>query len=370
MEEKRNKKVLFTGGHAASSAFVVAQEIKRQKLPWGLYWIGFGKSLEGEKVSTLSSIYFPKYGIKTHNLITGRVQRKWTIHTIPSLLKIPFGFFHAFWLLLKIRPNIILSFGGFSSFPVVVGAYILRIPVIIHEQTSVIGIANKYSSFFAKVIAISRESSREYFPKGKTYLTGNPIPKDLRESNKARKFSKTPVIMVTGGQSGATAINKIVGKSLTQLIKRYKIIHLTGLKDEVEYKSKRLRLEKSQMGNYTVFGIVDPKKFNEIFNTCDILISRAGANTVSKVVFCIKPSALIPYPYSYLDEQTKNAQFAAQYAGARVIKQETLTPQVLIKEINNLVENWKDVLKEIKSFKNPDKDADKKIVSLIKSCIV
>jgi UDP-N-acetylglucosamine:LPS N-acetylglucosamine transferase len=110
---KNLKKIVLTGGHAASSALVVAEEIKRQNKPWDIYWIGFKSSVEGENISTLSSIYFPKYGIKTFTLVTGRVQRNWTVHTIPSILKIPVGFIHAFMLLVKIKPGLILSFGGF-----------------------------------------------------------------------------------------------------------------------------------------------------------------------------------------------------------------------------------------------------------------
>lgn len=366
---KKLKNVVFTGGHAASSAFVIAQEVKRQNKPWKIYWIGFKSSLEGEKVSSLSSLYFPKYGIKTYNINAGRIQRRWSVHTIPSLLKIPVGFIHALMILSEIKPNIILSFGGFSAFPVVIIGYIMRIPVIIHEQTSVVGRSNKYSSFFAKKVAVSRETSNKYFPVGKTVLIGNPIPKDIKEQSNSYDLPDNSVILVTGGQSGAMAINNAVGEILPKLLKKHKVIHLTGIKDENKFKNLKKELESNLNENYQVYGIVDPQKYNRIFNSADILISRAGANTVSKIIASRKPSILIPLPISYLHEQEENAIFAQKYGGARIIKQSDLKPGELLNEINYLQKNWRIIFKGLVKIKNPDIDAAEKLVALLEDLI-
>ena len=370
--EKRlieNKKVILTGGHAASSAFVVTEEIRRQKKPWDVYWIGFKSSIEGENISTLSSIYFPKYNIKTYNLFTGRIQRKWTIHTLPSLLKIPVGFIHAFWLIFKINPDLVLSFGGFSAFPVVVMAYLRNIPVIIHEQTSVVGRANRYSSFFARKIAVSRDTSKAYFPKDKTVLTGNPIPREIYRSENRLGFSKKPTVLITGGQSGSVALNSAVEKALRRFLNEYKVIHLTGLKDEAKFKKIYQTLNHKHRKNYAVFGIVDPREYNKLFNESSVIISRAGENTVSKIVASGKASVLVPLPISYLNEQKKNAEFAAEYGGARVIDQKSLKPERLFSEMEYLVKNWEKIAQNIKKIDNPDKDASEKLVSLMKEYI-
>ncbi len=363
------KRVLLTGGHAASSAFVIAEEVIRQGKPWEIYWIGFKSSVEGENISTLSSIYFPKYGIKSYSLIMGRIQRKWSLHTIPSILKIPVGFIHAFWLLIKIKPDLILSFGGFSAFPVVVIAYIMRVPIIIHEQTSVVGRANKHSAFFAKKIAISRESSREYFPHDKIILTGNPIPKEIFKKPLSMDSVKYLSILITGGQSGSVAINSAVEKILPNLLEKFKIIHLTGLKEEKKYKDIQIGLDEKLRKNYEVYGIVDPNKYNKIFNSSSFLISRAGANTVSKIIASQKPSVLIPLPTSYLDEQQKNAIFANKFANARVLKQVDLSQENLMKQINYLVKNWKKISMGSNERDNPDINAAEKIVALMQEYI-
>ena len=360
------KKVVLTGGHAASSAFVVAEEIIRQKKPWKLFWIGFRSSVEGENISTLSSLYFPKYGIKTCNIIAGRLQRKWTVHTIPSLLKIPLGFIQAFFVLLKIKPDIVLSFGGFSAFPVVVWAYILGIPVIIHEQTSVAGRANIYSSFFAKKIALSRQSSQKYFPVNKTVITGNPVPKDIKTENVSDSPGRK-ILFVTGGQSGSVALNNAVEKILVDLLAKYQIIHLTGLKDEDKFKNINARFPANLKKYYQVYGIVDPKKFNEFFNSSSVLISRAGANTVSKIVLSGRPSVLIPLPISYMNEQQENAEYAKKYSTVRIIKQEELNPENLLTEIEYLIKNGKKVKKAQKKEINPDIQASEKIVAILSS---
>lgn len=339
MQNNGRIRLILTGGHAASTAAVVIEEIRKKRKAWGIYWIGPRSSLEGERIPTLSSFFY-KYKIATKTIISGRIQRSITLWTIPSLLKIPIGFIHAFFLLYEIKPNIILSFGGFSAFPVVVVGYLMGIPIMIHEQTSVAGRVNILSSFFAKKIAISRETSRPFFPKEKTIITGNPIPEDIVRSKKIKKLPAIPTILVTGGQTGSIVINRVVESILTRLLKNYQIIHLTGLKDEERFQKIKENLPDKLKKNYQVYSIVDPKKFNQLFNLSSILISRAGANTVSKIVFARKPSILIPLPNSYLQEQEKNAAFALEQGVARLIKQNDLTPERLLSEIKFLFKNW------------------------------
>lgn len=366
MEKKSRNiyKLVMTGGHAASSAFVVAEEIRREGKPWDIYWIGFKNSFEGEKVSTLSSIYFPKYGIKTFELISGRIQRKLTLHTIPSILKIPIGFVHSFFILTRIKPNVILSFGGFTAFPVVVVAYFLGIPVIIHEQTSVVGRANKASAFFARKIAISRETSREYFPEEKTVLTGNPVGIDI-STVKNYSLPNMPTIFVTGGQSGSLALNEVIGASLIELLKLARVVHLTGIKDEVKFRERKNNLENEQKDRYEVYGVVDPKKYNELFNSANLVISRAGANTISKIVVSGKPAILVPLPFSYKDEQYKNALFARKYATVKIFSQEKLSAQELLNGVKDIFDNYEEYMMKEKNKGNPDVNGAKKIVSLI-----
>lgn len=156
MHTSRSKKVakeiriVLTGGHAGTTAIAVIEElIRRREINWDIYWIGAKKAFEGKSISTLESLHLPKLGVKHYTIISGRLQRKFTPWTIPSLIKIPISFFHAWKVLKQINPRVIISFGGYSAFPVVVAGALKRIPTVIHEQTAAVGRANKLSALFA-----------------------------------------------------------------------------------------------------------------------------------------------------------------------------------------------------------------------------
>ena len=367
--KNNNLAILLTGGHAGSTAFEVIREIRRQKKDWQINWIGFKTSVEGKKIPPLSEIYFPQYNVKTYSLYAGKLQRKFTRHTIPSILKIPLGFIHSYSLLLKIRPKLILSFGGFTAFPVVFGGWLLRIPIIIHEQTTVAGLTNRLSAPFAKIVAISRESSQDFFPKKKTIITGNPTPKDVFSSEEPNKISDLPLIFVTGGQSGSSFINDIIGQTLRLLLEKYTLVHLTGLKDEEKYKKLRDELPDSIKKKYQIYGIVDPEKYNQLFVTATVVVSRAGANTVSKLIAAKKPSILIPLPISYMQEQQKNAEFARDFGLAKIIPQDHLSGDKLISTLDVLISNRENMIKKVLSKESPDKDASTKVVELMSKLI-
>src|SRR3990172_6714258 len=120
MEQTNGKtKIVLTGGHAGTTAISVVEELVKEsgRYRWEIHWIGASSAVEGKKVATLEKRVLPRMGVSFHSILTGRLQKKWTVHTLPSILKIPLGFFHAVFLLLKIRPKIILSFGGFAALP-------------------------------------------------------------------------------------------------------------------------------------------------------------------------------------------------------------------------------------------------------------
>lgn len=215
---KKENRLILTGGHAATTAIAVVEEIKSQGKDWKLYWIGVKNAIEGKKMVTLESEALPRLGVKFLPLVAGRLQRRFTIWTIPSILKIPFGFIESLYYLLKIRPRAVLSFGGFASFPVVFNAKLLGIPVVLHEQTSAAGRSNLLSAKFASVIAISRKQSSKYFPSGKCVLTGNPVMKQVAKVKVKLKHSNPPVIFITGGSRGSQSINSAVEKILRSLL--------------------------------------------------------------------------------------------------------------------------------------------------------
>ena len=365
---KVDKKIVLTGGHAATTALAVYEELTRRiidKKRWDIYFIGSAYAVEGLKIPTLEATIFSKIGVPFHTIITGRVQRKITFWTIPSLLKIPIGFLHAFYLLFKIKPDIIVSFGGFAAFPVVVMGWVLRIPIIIHEQTASIGRANLFSSPFASLIAVARYQSVKYFPKKKVKVVGNPVLSNVISTPPKQKIGNPPVIYITGGSRGSQPLNNVVKEILKDLLRKYKVIHHTGYFDYPKFIKIRNSLEYDLKERYIVHEIIDPFDIAGIYKKSDIIISRAGANTVSEIIIAKLPAILIPIPFSYKNEQTKNAQIAQKYGLARILTQDNLSKESLNNEINWVIHNWRNINKSAENKKSPDLYAAQKLVNFI-----
>ena len=365
----KKTEIVLTGGHAGTTALAVVKEIRRRHPSWKICWIGARAAIEGKNIPTIESRLFPEMGINFKSIFTGRLQRKFTFWTIPSLLKIPFGFVHALVLLIDVKPKVILSFGGFAAFPVVVMGAFLRIPVVIHEQTVAVGRANRYSAPFAKKIALARSESLNFFPKGKCVVVGNPILPEIEKILPKERLSSPPEILVTGGSRGSITINSLISEILEELLSKYKLIHHAGEIDFPKFEKKKSQLAVAAKERYEVYSHIPAKDMPKILEKADIVVGRAGANTVSEIVAAKKPSILIPLPFSYLNEQTKNADFAEKYGVAKVFPQENLTGQKLLKEIDETVESWQATVSYVKGKVSPDIGASRRLVSLIEEYI-
>lgn len=359
-------RVVLTGGHAATTAVAVTEEIKSEGLNWDLYWIGVKNAIEGRKIVTLESEVLPRLGVKFFPLTTGRLQRRFTVWTIPSILKIPIGILQAFYYLVKIKPGVILSFGGFAAFPVVLDAKLLGIPVVIHEQTSAVGRSNLFTAKFASVIAISRIESKKYYPSKKCELTGNPVMKEITKVRPKSKLGTPPVIFITGGSRGSQKINEAVEKILKRLLSKYKLIHQTGGLDYLKFSAIKQKLPQALRDNYDVFVRVNPLTVHKIYQKSDIVVARAGANTVSEIMTVRRPAILIPLPISYLDEQTKNAKIAMDLGVAKIIPQAFLTPENLLKNIEDSLKDYSFIMEKIKQKESPDMGASRKLLQILR----
>lgn len=360
---RKSLNLILTGGHAATTAIAVIEELKKKYEKASFYWIGPKSAVEGRYVATLASSIMPAHGVKYIPIITGRLQRKFTIWTIPSLLKIPYGTLSAFVFLFKIKPKLILSFGGYASVPVCFAAWVLRIPVFIHEQTVAVGLANKINSFFAKKIFIAREESKNYFPKGKTLLVGNPVSHEISKIKPKTKSSKNRVIYITGGSSGAQRINKVIGEILYELLKKYKVIHQAGQLDLENFKRKKEDFPIDLRKKYEVYDLLNPKEIPGVLEKADLIISRAGANTISEIMVAKRPAILIPIPWTAYDEQTKNAKTVEKSGLGIVLSEKDLTGELLLTKIEYVFKNWEKMVKNSdNSLANLDKSAAKRLV--------
>ena len=361
----QSKTLVLTGGHAGATAYALVQALKKNKtFNWKIHFIGASSAFEGKNVSTFGKKVLPPIGVAYHSITSGRLQRRFSAHTIPSLLKIPVGFVEAFGLIRKINPDIILSFGGYTSFPVVVVGKLLGKRVILHEQTSAYGRANRFSQVFADKIALSRGESKKHFDSDKVLVTGNPVSEEICSVKPKKNLGSPPTIFVTGGSRGAQIINETLAIIAPKLLSRFKIIHQVGEADYDKYVLLKDSLE--DLGkNYDVFGVIPPAKWYQYIEISDFIISRAGANMISELLVVKRPSILIPIPWSFGDEQNKNALFAKEFGIARILPQDKLSPQTLMMEIDKLLDNWKDMVDAAGSKQSPDVKASENLVNLL-----
>jgi len=353
MKHENKTKILLTGGHGATVGIAVVEELqKRFGKSLDIYWMGSKKAREGSDTTTTEYKIYPDIGVKLYPIEAGKLQTKFTRYTIPSILKIPVGFIHALIGIFKIRPDVVLSLGGYASFPVVFWAWFFGIPVILHEQTVVAGRASMAASFFSRKIALARVESQKYFPKEKVVVTGNPVMSSILSVSPISNLHSPATILVMGGSRGSQFINEEIAKILPDLTKKYKIIHLTG---ESEYE----KYQKYSNSNYKVVGFVDPREMFKYYQKADLIISRSGANTVSEIMATKKPAILIPLPRTYMNEQVKNAEFAKSFGVAKVILETEITPESFRKAIEEML------VRKITQKENPDLNATQKVVDLL-----
>lgn len=354
------KKILFAGSHAGSTAIAVIEEIIKRNLDWEIHWIGKRFAEEEKTTETLEYKNLSKYGVIFHNLESGKIQTKFTKNTIPAILKIPVGLIKCYKLVKEINPDLVFSFGSAAGALTVFSASILKLPIIIHEQTASAGRANIFSSYFAKKILVSRESSYTFFNKNRTELVGNPTNKQVLKNSTLERNKVVKSILVTGGSRGSTWINDAIKPILPRLLERYFVIHQTGDGDLNKF-------DDIKSDKYYKFGQTDPANMAEVKAKADIVISRAGANVVADLIVLKKPCILIPIPWSYNDEQTENAKYMENLGLARILPQKELTSQRLNAELEILIEQYPSIIKKTENVVSPDIEASEKVVDILEN---
>lgn len=343
-------KILLTGAHF-TPAVATIEELKKYP-DVSVVYVGRKTTQEGDSSPSVESQVLPRLGIKYIPIVAGRLQRSFTVYTIPSLLKIPIGFIQALYIISKEKPDLILSFGGYVAVPLVFAGWLLSIPIIVHEQTLVSGLANSISSFFADKVALSFNQVKG-FDKTKTIITGNPIRSMVKDIKNGRENKeKLPTILITGGNQGSHTINKTVEESLDKLTKIANIIHVTGDNKFKDY--ERLKEKGDYGGKYLVKKWIE-KEYGAVLQKADLVISRAGINTLSELAYLGKPALVIPFEPLYKNEQKKNAIFFQDQGLVKVLYQSELSA-------NSLVENIKLMLKNLDQLKQKAKNAKTAII--------
>jgi len=308
------KKILICGGHP-TPALAVIDELKKNHSEINIVFVGRKYAIETERTLSYEYKECINRKIPFHELQAGRITHLITKSSMRNIVRIPFGFIQSLGVLLREKPNIVLSFGGYIALPIAFWSWILQIPIYTHEQTMKPGAANKLIGFFSKKIFVAFESVVECFPKNKTEWIGNPVREVVFTQNtwSIPLDTSVPVIYVTGGSLGSHSINQHIFSLLSELLPQFTIIHQTG--DVKEYgdlenaqKLKKLNCH-DYPNRYIPIAHVNEKDIGYVYDKAEFVIGRSGANTFFELIALQKPALFIPLPWSANGEQKAHADF-------------------------------------------------------------
>lgn len=353
-----------TGGHLYPG-IAVAEEIKSRDGEADILFIGTTHGIEARVV--------PSAGYRIKFVKAEGFAGKSLLKKIKALFLFIMSVSAASRILRVVKPNVVIGVGGYASAGTVIAAFMRGIPAVILEQNSVPGSANRFLSYFAKAIAVTYQESLSYFPKGKTYLTGNPIRKEIIKLDEDKAYGVFQLdrdkftVFVFGGSLGARSINYAMVEALNYLLEfRHDIqfLHQTGERDYEHVKEAYRRVGFS--------GIVVPfiYQMSEAYTVSDILVCRAGATTLSEITAIGKPSVLIPFPYAAANHQEYNAKKLEDMGAAKVILDRELNGESLSAVIRKLYQDGglrRDMQRASAAFGKID--AAERVVDIVQSVI-
>ena len=350
------KKIIMTGGGTAGHVTpnLALVPLLKEK-GYEIFYIGSYTGIEKKLVEDAGITY---YGISSGKL---RRYHDWKNFTDP--FRVIKGFSEANQLMKHIQPDVVFSKGGFVSVPVVMAAARQHIPAIIHESDMTPGLANKLAIPFASKVCCNFPETMQYLPDGKAVHTGSPIRKELFSGNKEAGLEFTgfnadkPVILIMGGSIGSRFINNAVWASLDTLLEKFQIVHLVG--------KGNINNDLVGRAGYKQYEFIS-EQLNDIFAMTDLMISRAGANSISEILALKIPNILIPLSAAASrGDQILNAASYEKQGFSTVLQEEELTGELLISSVEDVYARRDEIKEKMASSKLLD--ANNTIMSLIEN---
>lgn len=335
------KRIVLTGGLSGGHTFpliAVAREIRT--LTEGevdFLFIGSHGPFESEAMQA--------EGIRAKYILTAKWRRYFSWLNFLDFFKFPFACIQALWYLLWFMPDAVFSKGGAASVPIAFAAWVYRIPVLLHDSDAVAGRANRFVARFAKRIAIAYEHARQFFPPEKVMLTGNPVRAEILNGNPSSAATmfgfdvNKPIILVMGGSLGARALNRLILKILPELLENgVQVLHLVGKENTAEV----VQLAKeggvtAETTTYRPVAFLSAEQMGVAYAAATLVISRAGAGSITELAATKKASILVPLPTAANDEQRLNAYEVASSGGALVIEEANVGEHIFTAQILELL---------------------------------
>lgn len=303
-------RILITGGHV-TPAYAVIEELKKR----GYSKISFvGRKYSDRAKKDISFEYneITSLNIPFYHLTTGRLSRNFGIHTLYDIGATVYGFIASLILINKLKPQVILSFGGYIALPVAIVGWFLGITIVTHEQTIAPGISNKIIGTIADKVLVSFIETTQYFGAHKTFHTGNPIRTVLHKPGEQfmTYSGEKPLLFITGGSMGSHSINVHIEKILEKLLDEFTIVHQVGNVSEFD---DYTRLSKYASNEYVVIKNLNAHQMAWAYKKSALVVARSGANTTWELVMLKKPAVLVPLPWSGRNEQRLQARFFVEH---------------------------------------------------------
>ena len=348
-----SKRIVLTGGGTAGHVTPHLSLIPRLKeMGYEIHYIGTN-GIEKQMITKIPDIQY-------HEVKSGKLRRYFSWQNFIDPFNVIWGALQSVAAIAKIRPDVCFSKGGFVSVPVVVGAWLCRVPTVCHESDLTPGLANRICTRFAKTVCTTfAECAKAIGAKG--VHTGTPLRPELFKGSRAAGLAlagfdgSKPVLLMTGGSLGAQSVNKCLREALPELLPHMDVLHLCGkgnldesLKDLKGYCQKEFLSE----------------EMPDALAVADIVLSRAGSNTLSELLALQKPMLLVPYPLgASRGDQIQNAKSYAAQGLARVLMQEDMTSRTITDGLLKLLAEKEELLKALADY--PVKDGTDAVLKLI-----
>lgn len=333
--------ILFTGGGTAGHVTPnVALIEKLREENWQCHYVGSRKGIEKEIIARLDIPY--------HGIASGKLRRyfHWQNFTDPFLVVL--GLLQSLAICLRVRADVVFSKGGYVAVPVVLAAWLFRIPVICHESDVTPGLANRLCFPFAHRICVNFSESKQFMPSGKLIVTGTPLRQSLvkGDASRGRRFlgitGVKPLMLVFGGSLGSRVINAQVRSVIEQLTRKFVVVHVTGQGNiDDSFDSIRDYIQAEYLMD----------EFGDVLAAADLVVARAGANSIYELLVTRKPHLLIPLPArASRGDQLVNASTFARAGYSHVIEEDDLRDESFLQKVEDIFVNREAIAAQLAKF--------------------
>ena len=346
------KRIVLTGGgtagHVSPNQALIPLLLAEG---WEIHYIGTKNGIERTLIE-------PTEGVTYHAVSSGKLRRYFDLKNFTDPFRVIAGAFQSFSIIRKLKPAVVFSKGGFVSVPVVVGAALCGVPVVMHESDITPGLANKLCKPFAKAVCATFPGCARLLG-DKGIETGTPLRAQIFSGTRERGLAlsgfsgERPVLMMIGGSLGAQTVNAVLREALPELTNRFDVLHVCG--------KGNIAPELEGMPGYRQFEYLTDE-LPDAFACADILLSRAGSNSLSEILALHKPALLIPY-HSGRGDQVLNANSLKARGLAHVMLQSELTAQSLPPAIDALWEDRELLVQRMSAL--PDADGTQAVLAQI-----